>query len=102
MRSSNAWSDTFVSLLRTRSSLIPGATRPRRGRIYLSQIDLPASTKSGAFFRNKRRRISVINTLSWCERYTNGGLMLGIRYLKTAPTTHVLHHSGGVLRKEGP
>src|SRR5499426_2855054 len=28
--------------------------------------------------------------------------MLGIRYMKTAPTTHVLHHSGGVLRKEGP
>ncbi len=28
--------------------------------------------------------------------------MLGIRYLKTAPTTYVLHHAGGVLRKEGP
>lgn len=28
--------------------------------------------------------------------------MLGIRYLKTAPTTYVLQHTGGVLRKEGP
>jgi hypothetical protein len=28
--------------------------------------------------------------------------MLGIRYLKTAPTSYVLHHSRGVLRKEGP
>ena len=28
--------------------------------------------------------------------------MLGIRYMKTAPTTYVLHHSGGVLKQEGP
>jgi len=28
--------------------------------------------------------------------------MMGIRYMKTAPTTYVLHHSGGALRKEGP
>ena len=28
--------------------------------------------------------------------------MMGIRYLKTAPTTYVLHYSGGVLKKEGP
>jgi hypothetical protein len=28
--------------------------------------------------------------------------MLGIRYLKAAPTTYILHHSGGVLRREGP
>src|SRR5437762_14070624 len=28
--------------------------------------------------------------------------MMGIRYLKSAPTTYVLHHVGGVLRREGP
>jgi regulator of protease activity HflC (stomatin/prohibitin superfamily) len=28
--------------------------------------------------------------------------MMGIRYLKTAPTTYVLHYSGGTLKKEGP
>jgi len=28
--------------------------------------------------------------------------MMGIRYLKTAPTTYVLHYSGGRLEKEGP
>jgi regulator of protease activity HflC (stomatin/prohibitin superfamily) len=28
--------------------------------------------------------------------------MMGIRYMKTAPTTYVLHYSGGRLRKEGP
>lgn len=28
--------------------------------------------------------------------------MFGIRYLKTSPTTYVLHFSGGKLRREGP
>ncbi len=28
--------------------------------------------------------------------------MLGIRYMKAAPTTYVLHHSGGALKREGP
>ena len=28
--------------------------------------------------------------------------MMGIRYMKTAPTTYVLHYGGGTLRKEGP
>lgn len=28
--------------------------------------------------------------------------MMGIRYMKTAPTTYVLHYSGGALKKEGP
>src|SRR6185436_6382937 len=28
--------------------------------------------------------------------------MMGIRYLKAAPTTYILHHSGGVLKREGP
>jgi hypothetical protein len=28
--------------------------------------------------------------------------MMGIRYMKTAPTTYVLHYSGGKLRQEGP
>jgi len=28
--------------------------------------------------------------------------MMGIRYLKNAPTTYVLHYSGGKLRREGP
>lgn len=28
--------------------------------------------------------------------------MMGIRYLKTAPTTYVLHYGGGSLKKEGP
>ncbi|HEV3026654.1 MAG TPA: SPFH domain-containing protein [Planctomycetota bacterium] len=28
--------------------------------------------------------------------------MMGIRYMRTAPTTYVLHYSGGKLRKEGP
>jgi regulator of protease activity HflC (stomatin/prohibitin superfamily) len=28
--------------------------------------------------------------------------MLGIRYMKAAPTTYVLHHSEGVLKREGP
>src|SRR5262245_14249079 len=27
--------------------------------------------------------------------------MLGIRYLKAAPTTYILHHSGGALKREG-
>jgi hypothetical protein len=28
--------------------------------------------------------------------------MMGIRYMKSAPTTYVLHHSGGRLKQEGP
>src|SRR6185436_14062715 len=28
--------------------------------------------------------------------------MLGIRYLKAAPTSYILHHSGGDLKREGP
>lgn len=28
--------------------------------------------------------------------------MMGIRYMKTAPTTYVLHYGGGTLKKEGP
>ncbi len=28
--------------------------------------------------------------------------MMGIRYMKTAPTTYVLHYSGGRLKQEGP
>lgn len=28
--------------------------------------------------------------------------MMGIRYMKTAPTTYVLHYSGGRLKREGP
>jgi len=28
--------------------------------------------------------------------------MMGIRYMKTAPTTYVLHYSGGKLKQEGP
>jgi regulator of protease activity HflC (stomatin/prohibitin superfamily) len=28
--------------------------------------------------------------------------MLGIRYMKAAPTTYVLHHAGGALKQEGP
>src|SRR5579864_767237 len=28
--------------------------------------------------------------------------MMGIRYLKSAPTTYVLHYSGGILKREGP
>lgn len=28
--------------------------------------------------------------------------MLGIRYMKAAPTTYILHHRGGALRQEGP
>ena len=28
--------------------------------------------------------------------------MMGIRYMKTAPTTYVLHYGGGKLKKEGP
>ena len=28
--------------------------------------------------------------------------MLGIRYMKAAPTTYVLHHAGGALKREGP
>jgi hypothetical protein len=28
--------------------------------------------------------------------------MMGIRYMRSAPTTYVLHHSGGRLKQEGP
>ncbi len=28
--------------------------------------------------------------------------MMGIRYMKAAPTTYVLHYSGGALKREGP
>jgi len=28
--------------------------------------------------------------------------MMGIRYMKAAPTTYVLHYAGGTLRREGP
>jgi hypothetical protein len=28
--------------------------------------------------------------------------MMGIRYMKSAPTTYLLHHSGGRLKQEGP
>src|SRR6185295_3371641 len=101
MRSSNAWSDTFVSLLRTRSSLIgKGYASPSATDLLISNPPRSLNQKN-PFSGNKRRLISVLSTLTKCKSYTNGGAMMGMRYMKAAPTTYVLHHTGGTVKREG-